>query len=97
MGGSLSFILCQGIEPPPLRPQHRVQSQERAHAACRLRRNLRRQPSRAGASPAYLPNLLMTPHVSGWTDGMLAALAALIAENIRRVAMGETPPNLLIR
>jgi len=39
----------------------------------------------------------MTPHVSGWTDGMLAALAALIAENIRRVAMGETPPNLLIR
>jgi phosphoglycerate dehydrogenase-like enzyme len=36
-----------------------------------------------------LPNVLMTPHVSGWTDGMLEARARLIAENIRRVAQGE--------
>lgn len=36
-----------------------------------------------------LPNVLMTPHVSGWTDGMLEARATLIAENIRRTARGE--------
>jgi phosphoglycerate dehydrogenase-like enzyme len=42
-----------------------------------------------------LPNVLMTPHVSGWTDGMLDARARLIAENIRRTATGETPLNLV--
>jgi phosphoglycerate dehydrogenase-like enzyme len=42
-----------------------------------------------------LPNVLMTPHVSGWTDGMLDARAKLIAENIRRVADRETPLNLV--
>jgi phosphoglycerate dehydrogenase-like enzyme len=42
-----------------------------------------------------LPNVLMTPHVSGWTDGMLEARAKLIAENIRRVAHGEAPLNLV--
>jgi len=39
--------------------------------------------------PARLPfhelsNMLMTPHVSGWTEGMLEARAKLIAENIHR-------------
>ena len=58
-----------------------------------------RYPSAPGpALPARrpfheLPNVLMTPHVSGWTDGMLEARAALIAENIRRVARGEAPEN----
>jgi len=42
-----------------------------------------------------LPNVLMTPHVAGWTDGMLEARAKLIAENIRRVACGVTPLNLI--
>jgi len=42
-----------------------------------------------------LPNVLMTPHVSGWTDGMLAARAQLIAENIRRTAEGMPPANLI--
>jgi phosphoglycerate dehydrogenase-like enzyme len=42
-----------------------------------------------------LPNVLMTPHVSGWTDGMLEARTELIAENIRRVAQGERPLNLV--
>jgi phosphoglycerate dehydrogenase-like enzyme len=42
-----------------------------------------------------LPNVLMTPHVSGWTDGMLDARAKLIAENIRRVANREIPLNLV--
>jgi phosphoglycerate dehydrogenase-like enzyme len=44
-----------------------------------------------------LPNVLMTPHVSGWTDGMLGARAKLIAENIRRIACDETPLNLIAR
>jgi len=42
-----------------------------------------------------LPNVLMTPHVSGWTDGMIEARAALIAENIRRVAQREPLLNLI--
>jgi phosphoglycerate dehydrogenase-like enzyme len=42
-----------------------------------------------------LPNVLMTPHVSGWTEGMLEARAVLIAENIRRTARGEAPINLI--
>lgn len=43
-----------------------------------------------------LPNVLMTPHVSGWTEGMLEARAKLIAENIHRVAQGEPPVNLIL-
>jgi phosphoglycerate dehydrogenase-like enzyme len=42
-----------------------------------------------------LPNVLMTPHVSGWTKGMLEARAKLIAENIHRAARGEPPMNLI--
>jgi phosphoglycerate dehydrogenase-like enzyme len=42
-----------------------------------------------------LPNVLMTPHVSGWTEGMLEARAKLIAENIHRVTRGEPPVNLV--
>jgi phosphoglycerate dehydrogenase-like enzyme len=42
-----------------------------------------------------LPNVLMTPHVSGWTEGMLEARATLIAENIRRAARGEPPVHLI--
>ncbi len=42
-----------------------------------------------------LPNVLMTPHVSGWTEGMLQARARLIAENIERTARGEPPMNLV--
>lgn len=42
-----------------------------------------------------LPNVLMTPHVSGWTDGMMESRAALIAGNIRRVARGEPPESMV--
>lgn len=42
-----------------------------------------------------LPNVLMTPHVSGWTDGMMEARATLIAGNIDRIARGEPPLNLI--
>jgi phosphoglycerate dehydrogenase-like enzyme len=58
-----------------------------------------RYPTQAGPTlPAHqpfheLPNVLMTPHVSGWTDGMLEARARLIAENIHRAARGEPPVN----
>lgn len=40
-----------------------------------------------------LDNVLLTPHASGWTQGMLDARAALIAENIARTARGEPPLN----
>lgn len=42
-----------------------------------------------------LPNVIMTPHVSGWTEGMLAARAKLIADNIERTARGQPPLNLI--
>jgi phosphoglycerate dehydrogenase-like enzyme len=42
-----------------------------------------------------LGNLIMTPHVSGWTEGMLAARAKLIADNIERIARGELPLNAI--
>jgi phosphoglycerate dehydrogenase-like enzyme len=40
-----------------------------------------------------LPNVLMTPHVSGWTAGMLENRAKLIADNISRTTRGEPPLN----
>ena len=42
-----------------------------------------------------LPNVLMTPHVSGWSEGTLDARARLIAENISRIARDEPPLNLI--
>jgi phosphoglycerate dehydrogenase-like enzyme len=60
-----------------------------------------RYPSRAEPTfPSRRPfhelgNVLMTPHVAGWTEGMLDARARLIAENIRRAAAGEPPLNLI--
>ncbi len=54
-----------------------------------------------GAAPVHpsqrpfheLANVLMTPHVSGWTEGMMDARATIIAENIHRTARGEAPVN----
>ena len=43
-----------------------------------------------------LPNVLMTPHVSGWTEGMLQARVRLIADNIARISRGERPDNLIV-
>jgi phosphoglycerate dehydrogenase-like enzyme len=42
-----------------------------------------------------LPNVLLTPHVSGWTEGMMRARVRLIADNIERIARGEPPENLV--
>lgn len=58
-----------------------------------------RYPIAPGAvSPATqpfhaLPNVIMTPHISGWTEGMLQARAKCIADNIERIARGEPPLN----
>jgi phosphoglycerate dehydrogenase-like enzyme len=53
-------------------------------------------PTFPGRRPFHeLPGVLMTPHVSGWTEGMLAARAELIAENINRTARGEPPLNMI--
>src|SRR5262249_4418880 len=42
-----------------------------------------------------LDKVIMTPHVSGRTEGMLDARANLIAENIARTARGEPPLNAI--
>lgn len=53
-------------------------------------------PTLPSALPFHtLPNVLMTPHVSGWTDGMLRERADVIAGNAMRVMRGETPVNLV--
>ena len=58
-------------------------------------------PTSAGSTaPATAPfhelrNVIMTPHVSGWTEGMLDARAGVIAENVARVARGERPVNAI--
>ena len=60
-----------------------------------------RYPSAPGPTPPAgrpfheLANVLMTPHVSGWTEGMLAARADLIADNVERIERGEAPLNLI--
>jgi phosphoglycerate dehydrogenase-like enzyme len=55
-------------------------------------------PTLPGHRPFHtLPNVLMTPHVSGWTEGMMEGRASVIADNIRRVARGEAPVNLVCR
>jgi phosphoglycerate dehydrogenase-like enzyme len=42
-----------------------------------------------------LGNVIMTPHVSGWTEGTLDARARLIATNIERTIRGEPPLNTI--
>jgi phosphoglycerate dehydrogenase-like enzyme len=60
-----------------------------------------RYPTKPGTAPPAtepfreLPNVIMTPHVSGWTEGMLQARAKLIADNIERTASGAPPLNAI--
>ena len=42
-----------------------------------------------------LANVIMTPHVSGWTEGMLDTRARLITTNIERTIRGEPPLNAI--
>jgi phosphoglycerate dehydrogenase-like enzyme len=60
-----------------------------------------RYPTTAGSTaPATAPfdelsNVIMTPHISGWTEGMLEARVGVIAQNIERTARGEPPLNAI--
>jgi phosphoglycerate dehydrogenase-like enzyme len=48
------------------------------------------EPTQPSRRPFHeLDNVLMTPHVSGWTQGMLDARATVVAENIHRAMAGE--------
>lgn len=52
-----------------------------------------RRPSRL---PFHeLPNILMTPHCSGWTDGMMARRWAEVADNLARFIRGAPLANIV--
>ena len=56
----------------------------------------------SGTLPAQLPfhelsNVVMTPHMSGWTDGMVRRRRQTIADNIGRLARGEALVNPVAR
>jgi phosphoglycerate dehydrogenase-like enzyme len=54
------------------------------------------EPTLPAAQPFHqLGNVMMTPHVSGWTEGMLHTRASLIAENIARTARNAPPLNAI--
>lgn len=44
-----------------------------------------------------LPNVIMTPHIAGWTYGTVWRRVDFMAENIQRVDRGETPLNVVAR
>jgi phosphoglycerate dehydrogenase-like enzyme len=57
-------------------------------------------PDNPLASPSALPfeelsNVLMTPHMSGWTDGTIRRRRAVMAENVRRMMAGEDCVNVV--
>lgn len=57
-------------------------------------------PDNANPNPSALPfeeldNVLMTPHMSGWTEGTIARRQQQMAENINRLARGEAILNSL--
>lgn len=54
----------------------------------------------AGCNPSKLPfhelpNIVMTPHMSGWTNGTIRRRQQVIAENIRRSMTSETCENIV--
>jgi phosphoglycerate dehydrogenase-like enzyme len=55
------------------------------------------EPARRPARHPFheLPNVIMTPHCSGWTAGMVRRRWDEIAENLRRFVRGESPINLV--
>ncbi len=61
-----------------------------------------RYPAKAGeiARPAGLPfheldNIVMTPHMSGWTRGTIGRQQAVMADNINRLARGDALRNVV--
>jgi phosphoglycerate dehydrogenase-like enzyme len=55
------------------------------------------EPNRRGSRHPFheLPNVIVTPHNSGWTSGMVRRRWDEVAENIRRFAAGETLINVV--
>lgn len=58
------------------------------------------QPGEAACPPSRfpfheLPNVRATPHISGWTEGLIARRYAVIAENIQRLADGRPLRNVV--
>ncbi|HEX2151848.1 MAG TPA: 2-hydroxyacid dehydrogenase [Stellaceae bacterium] len=55
------------------------------------------EPNRRGSRHKFheLPNVIVTPHNSGWTSGMVRRRWDEIAENIRRFARGDSLINLV--
>jgi phosphoglycerate dehydrogenase-like enzyme len=57
-------------------------------------------PGASRAEPSSLPfrdldNVIMTPHASGWTDGLRPRRCRLIAQNLDRLARGEPLVNVV--
>lgn len=44
-----------------------------------------------------LSNVIMTPHIAGWTSGTVGRRMAVIVDNVKRVTRGEPPINLVAR
>jgi phosphoglycerate dehydrogenase-like enzyme len=57
------------------------------------------EPLRRGSQYPFheLPNVIMTPHNSGWTTGMVRRRWNEIAENINRFVQGEALLNIVLR
>ena len=55
------------------------------------------EPNRRGSRHPFheLPNVIVTPHNSGWTSGMVRRRWDEIAENLRRFVAGEPPINVV--
>jgi phosphoglycerate dehydrogenase-like enzyme len=57
-------------------------------------------PGGGGCMPSKLPfhqltNIVMTPHMSGWTDGTIRRRQQVMADNIRRRLRGEACVNVV--
>lgn len=54
-------------------------------------------PETAPASHPFegLPNVVMTPHMSGWTEGTIRRRQATMADNVRRLMRGEPLTNVV--
>lgn len=50
------------------------------------------------ATPFHeLPNVLLSPHTSGWSDAQLSRRLSIVAANLDAVAEGRTPRNIVYR
>jgi len=49
------------------------------------------EPPDAGSPLFRMPNVVATPHIAGSTDGTARRRAQIVAENVRRLTIGEDP------